>query len=103
MQVAATLDPGSPTNTGRRPDTPAPESGSPLVARLLDLVSAAAYLGVSPWSLREWEALGVIRRVRVPLPVTQKRRGGELRKLLFDRHDLDRLVEAWKDPPPTTI
>jgi len=73
------------------------------VARLLDLASAAAYLAVSPWSLREWEALGVIRRVRVPLPVTQKRRGGELRKLLFDRQDLDRLVEAWKDPPvPTT-
>ena len=89
-------------NTERRTGVPAPESSAPLVARLLDLASAAAYLGVSPWSLREWEALGVIQRVRVPLPVTQKRRGGELRKLLFDRRDLDRLVEAWKDPPSAT-
>jgi len=72
------------------------------VARLLDLASAAAYLAVSPWSLCEWEALGVVRRVGVPLPVTEKRRGGELRKLLFDRQDLDRLVEAWKDPPTPT-
>jgi hypothetical protein len=101
--VAATLATEQPTNTGRRPRTPAPESGAPLVARLLDLPSAAAYLGVSPWSVREWEALGVIRRVRVPLPVTEKRRGGELRKLLFDRQDLDQLVEAWKDPPPATV
>ena len=87
---------------GRRTGTGAPDSGAPVAARLLDLASAAAYLAVSPWSLREWEALGVIRRVRVPLPITQKRRGGELRKLLFDRQDLDRLVEAWKDPPGPT-
>ena len=72
------------------------------MARLLDLSSAAEYLGVSSWSLREWEALGVVQRVRVPLPVTPKRRGGELRKLLSDRQDLDRLVEAWKDPPSAT-
>ena len=59
------------------------------------------------WSVRELEWSGVLRRVRVPLPTgrgwSRKRGepppadGGELRKLLFDKDDLDRLVELWKD------
>jgi excisionase family DNA binding protein len=61
-----------------------------VAARLLDVDAAAAYLGVSPWTVRDLEAAGTLKRVRVPL------RGGELRKLLFDRADLDRLIEAWK-------
>lgn len=66
---------------------------SPAVApRLLDLQGTAAYLGVSPWTVRDLEAGGILRRVRVPLPGN-----GELRKLLFDRADLDRLVETWKE------
>ncbi len=59
--------------------------------RLFDVREAAAYLGVSPWTLRGLEAVGAVPRVRVPLPG-----GGELRKLLFDVRDLDRLVDAWK-------
>jgi len=58
---------------------------------LLDLGSTAAYLGVSPWTVRDLEAAGTLKRVRVPT-----RGGGDLRKLLFDREELDRLVEAWK-------
>ena len=65
---------------------------APVPPRLLDLDGTAVYLGVSPWTVRDLEATGVLRRVRVPL-----RNGGELRKLLFDRSDLDRLVEAWKE------
>jgi hypothetical protein len=42
--------------------------------------------------VRDLEANGTLKRVRIPLP-----NGGELRKLLFDRADLDRLVEAWKE------
>jgi hypothetical protein len=42
--------------------------------------------------VRDLEAAGTLRRVRVPLP-----HQGELRKLLFDRVDLDRLIDAWKD------
>jgi len=61
------------------------------MGRLLDLDQAAAYLGVSPWTVRDLEAGGTIRRVRVPLS-----NGRELRKLLFDKSDLDRLIEAWK-------
>jgi len=34
----------------------------------------------------------VLRRVRVALP-----NGGEVRKLLFERPKLDRLIEAWKE------
>jgi hypothetical protein len=62
----------------------------PVAPRLLDLGGAAAYLAVSPWTVRDLEAAGTLKRVRVPTG------GGELRKLLFDRADLDRLVEAWK-------
>ena len=60
--------------------------------RLLDLRATAAYLGMSEWTVRDLDAAGVLRRIRVPLA-----NGGELRKLLFDRTDLDQLIEAWKD------
>jgi len=60
--------------------------------RLLDVDTAAAYLGVSNWTIRDLDAAGVLPRVRVPLPS-----GGELRRLLFDRADLDRLIDVWKD------
>jgi hypothetical protein len=60
--------------------------------RLFNLDAAAAYLSISPWTIRDLEAAGVLPRVRVPLP-----KGGELRKLLFDKADLDRLIGAWKD------
>lgn len=64
----------------------------PVLPRLLDLLTAAAYLGLSPWTVRDLEAAGSLQRVRIPLP-----NAGELRKLLFDRADLDRLIEAWKE------
>jgi hypothetical protein len=62
--------------------------------RLLDLLQAAGYLSVSPWTIRSLEATGVLSRVRIPLS-----EGRELRKLLFDRRDPDRLIDAWKDRP----
>jgi hypothetical protein len=64
----------------------------PLSPRLLDLHAASAYLGLSPWTVRDLEAAGSLSRVRIPLP-----NAGELRKLLFDRMDLDRLIESWKE------
>lgn len=60
--------------------------------RLLSLQDAALYLGVSSWTVRDLEAAGVLPRVRVPT-----RNNGELRKLLFDRSDLDACVERWKE------
>jgi hypothetical protein len=46
-------------------------------------------LGVSPWTVRELEWKGKLPRVRIS------------RRLLFDRSDLDRLIEREKDAPPT--
>jgi hypothetical protein len=63
-----------------------------ITARLFNLDAAAIYLSLSPWTIRDLEAAGVLPRVRVPLP-----RGGELRKLLFDKADLDRLIGVWKE------
>jgi hypothetical protein len=65
--------------------------GAPIAPRLLSLKAAAAYLGVSPWTVRDLEARRILKRVSVPLSA-----GAELRKLLFDKVDLDRLIEAWK-------
>ncbi len=81
-----------------RPETPEPAGPGRCLTvaaappRLLDLDATAAYLGVSPWTVRDLEAAGSLRRVRIPLP-----HGSELRKLLFDRVDLDRLIAGWKD------
>ncbi len=79
-------------NTGEQSRALACQAIAPVPPRLLDLEATAAYLGVSPWTVRDLEASGTLPRVRIPLP-----NGGELRKLLFDKADLDRLVEAWKD------
>jgi excisionase family DNA binding protein len=54
--------------------------------RLLSAQAAARYLGVPYTSLRDWALRGHIPIVRVP----------DCRRLWFDRRDLDRAVEAWK-------
>ncbi len=85
---------------GTSPSDPRVSSGSEggalaviaIEPRLLSLEDAARYLGVSPWTVRELEWSGVLPRVRIPLG-----NGKELRKLLFDREDLDRLIDRWKD------
>ncbi len=90
---------GRPRNAefGRLPDTSRTKSyvdgaspSEPTVPRLLNLKAAAAYLGVSPWTIRDLEAAGTLKRVSIP--VGRK----DLRKLLFDRIDLDELIERWK-------
>ena len=80
--------PGRP----RKPTSEGTTTVERVPARLLDLDGTAQYLGLSAWTIRDLEAAGTLRRVRVPT-----RNGGELRKLLFDRADLDRLIAAWKD------
>ncbi len=96
--------PGRPRKSGHISGTSPAERGvnggsrggalavTAIAPRLLGLEATAAYLGVSPWSVRDLEAAGVLPRVRIPLP-----NNGELRKLLFDREDLDRLIEKWKE------
>jgi len=87
------MPPTQPSENNARDDKRAlaRPAGGPW-GRLLGLDDAAHYLGVSTWTVRELEWAGVLPRVRIPLG-----NGKELRKILFDRQDLDRLVEAWKD------
>jgi len=60
-------------------------------ARCLGLVDAAAYLGVSPDTVRTLEWRGVLQRVRL-----SDGNGGEIRKILFDVRDLDALIDRSK-------
>jgi hypothetical protein len=67
--------------------------GGALPPRLLDVSGAAAYLGgVSTWTIRDLHAAGRLPRVTLPLAGDR-----ELRRLLFDVRDLDRLIEASKE------
>jgi hypothetical protein len=56
-------------------------------ARLLDRAASARYLGISVWSVIDLEAAGLLARVQI----------GALRRALYDKEDLDRLIEQWKD------
>ena len=82
------------------PAMPATRRGGPRVAkgprkkwtpppgaarRLVGLAEAAAYLGISPWSVRELQWDGQLKRVNIS------------RRLLFDLHDLDELIKATKE------
>ena len=80
------------SRSGKSDGTAVQQTVVPVLPRLLDLPTAAAYLGVSAWTVRDLEAAGSVPRVRIPLP-----NAGELRKLLFDRVDLDRLIDSWKE------
>ena len=64
---------------------PLPSAGTE--PRLLSAQAAARYLGVPYTSLRDWTLRGHIPIVRVP----------ECRRLWFDRRDLDRAIDAWKE------
>ena len=68
---------------------PAPRAAAQLGARLLDVPAAAAYLGLSTWTVRDLIACGKLPRVRI----------GALRVVRVDREDLDRLVERSKETP----
>jgi excisionase family DNA binding protein len=59
-------------------------------ARLLTIDAAASYLSVSPWTVRDLLHAGTLQKVSVPVG------DRELRRVLLDRVDLDRLIEAWK-------
>lgn len=60
-------------------------------AKLLNVGQAAAYLGISPASLRKWSNEGLIATYRTP--------GGQRR---YSRDDLDRFIESMREPAPTS-
>jgi hypothetical protein len=90
--VSGTSSVGDCDRSGPKGRPLASEAGALLSPRLLDVHGLAAYLSVPEATVYDLSARGVLRRVRVPLPD-----GSELRKLLFDRDDVDRLIDAWKD------
>jgi len=59
-------------------------------ARLLNLKESAVYLGISTDCLRSMEDAGVLSRVRL------WNGQAEVRRLLYDIRDLDKLIEASK-------
>jgi hypothetical protein len=66
---------------------------TPVIPRLMDMRSAAQYLGISAWTLRELVLARQVPAVRSPSPLGKKR---SLRRVLIDRLDLDAAVESWK-------
>ena len=89
---AGTATPKPHVRTGDSDGTQVRLTVVPVCPRLLDLHATAAYLGLSEFTVRELEGQGILSRIRIPL-----QDHGELRKLLFDKQELDRLVEAWKE------
>ncbi|MEX2223014.1 MAG: hypothetical protein WEG40_14575 [Candidatus Rokuibacteriota bacterium] len=84
--------PGRP----RRTSVPDVRPSKPeTIARLLDIESAARYLSISPWSVRDLIASGTIQRVVIP-----SANGKDLRRVLLDRQQLDELVLRWRETAP---
>jgi integrase len=63
--------------------------------RLMDLRTAAAYVGCSYWTLRDLALNGHVPIVRIPSPRATD--GRALRRIFIDRRDLDTLIERWKE------
>jgi len=70
-----------------------PERNPSLEQRVLGLHEAAQYTGLSYWTLRELVLAGKIPRVLIPDPWQA---GRSLRRILIDRHDLDKFIDSCK-------
>ncbi len=92
--VVGTSDAQALDSKGPRERALASQASAPLPPRLLDVHRLADYLSMPEATVYDLAARGVLRRVRVPLPD-----GGEQRKLYFDRSEVDRLIDVWKDQP----
>jgi len=90
--VSGTSDPEALDRSAPEGRPLALEASAPLVPRLLDVRRLANYLSMPEATVYDLAARGVLRRLRIPLP-----NGEELRKLLFDRDDVDRLIDTWKE------
>jgi len=65
-----------------------------VTARLLNVTETRHYLGdISDATIRRLVARGELRPVRLP---SVKREGESGRRLLFDRDDLDAVIDGWK-------
>jgi hypothetical protein len=73
-------------------------SGERITPRLLNMRQAAAYLGCSFWTVRDYVLQGLIPVVDMPplRPREGDRQRTALRRVLIDRADLDAFVESRK-------
>jgi excisionase family DNA binding protein len=95
VHVGMRRDGHSPGTVPREPRVGAGQSGGApdrQTARLMSIKDASSYLGLSPWTVRDLIASGVLPRVRLPL-------GGarDVRRVLLDRVDLDKLIAQSKE------
>lgn len=81
-------------DSGAQGRTLARQAGA-LLPRLLTVPAAAAYLSLSEDVVLELLQAGTFRRVTIPAPVTAKRRGGAIRRVLLDRLQLDAAIAGW--------
>jgi hypothetical protein len=64
-----------------------------MTSRLLSIDATASYLGVSTVTIRRYVTQGKLHPVRLP---SVRRKGESGRRLLFDVHDLDAVIDQWK-------
>ena len=71
---------------------------TPVTPRLVDLHAAAAYLGVSYWTVRDYCLAGHLKVVQLPAlrPRDGARSRRSLRHVLVDVQDLDALITSHK-------
>jgi hypothetical protein len=87
--------PGRPRKAAGDPVAQIAVNALGLPPRLLDVAGAASYLGgVSPWTIRDLIATGRLARVRLPLAGDR-----EIRRVLLDVRDLDKLIDTSKERP----
>ena len=67
-----------------------------VAGRLIGVQQAAAYLGLSAWTIRDLIHSGHLPRVALP----GRRPGETMRRVLIDRADLDALVERFREAAP---
>ena len=95
-----------PSSPCRENATYAANRHEELLPRLLNLHQAAAYLGCSYWTVRDWVLAGHVPAIDLPpvRPRAGDRKKQRLRRVLIDRLDLDTFIETRKDRrPPETI
>jgi hypothetical protein len=91
-QTASTVIEGSDNQASGQPKR---RSGATTEARLLNLNDAAAYLGISYWTMRDLVNGGQVPTIRIPSPRSSD--GRSIRRILVDRRDLDAFIERNKE------
>lgn len=89
MQIETTTT-SNETPNAQQSDTPRP--------RLLNMRQAAAYLGCSFWTARDYVLQGILPALNMP-PLRARqgsRQRPALRRVLIDREDLDAFIEQRK-------